>query len=682
MEFFMKRLLLLSLIGLCWNIGLGNRIENAKREMLVPARLDLVRIEIFNSEQIKVLDNLGVIINQVRDNYCIAELTPDKINKLKKLGYHITILQENISGVYYNNFFTESEKGRYLTYTEFIDTMRVIATNNSTICKLETLGISHHGRLILGLKISDNPQIDEDEPAIYFDGAIHGDEKIAWAVGFELIKYIMNSYGFDPYINYLVANREIWIVPMLNPDGYVASSRYNGRSVDLNRNFGWMWGNEAYCGTDVFSENEATAFYNLFVKQPFVIYTSYHAGTIYISNPWSYTTHDSIPEKFLTWHLAQGYSSRYNNYPYGQGSIGMYPINGSSKDYTYGIQGEVSWSIELHHTKTPPAAVIETVFNINRDAILYLIYKTKQGIHGQVTDSATGEPLYAQIWFMPRNWLCYSSPTNGDFHRFYLPGTYSLIVRCPGYKVETIPVTVPNTADSSISLNIALIPDSTIVSNYGMRVVSTRYVATSTNRTYPVWALGSHDGVGYQLDNTKWIVVAMAKPIRNRIGNDFTIFRSSISGSATVKVSNNWKGPWLTVGTANAGQTSFDLVTAGLDSARYVRLAATSTFGFDAVEEYVAGSDIEEMENWKLQIKDFYCYPNIVSAQLKIFCDKTIKQDVKFGVYDVLGRNIKTFVLLAGERQISVNLKDWQNGIYFVKAEDVQGQARRFTIIR
>ncbi|MEO0092507.1 MAG: M14 family zinc carboxypeptidase [candidate division WOR-3 bacterium] len=675
----MKKFIILITIIISFNVLFSNDMEKAKAEMLIPPRLDLVRIDISSPEQVKVLDQMGIIINKVRDDHCIAEISPNLISELIRGGYKITILQENISGFYYENFFTRDDRGRYLTYTEFVDTMHIIAMNNASFCKLETLGFSHNNRLILAMKISDSVAIDEPEPAIYFDGNIHGDEKIGWAVCFEFLKYLITNYQTNATVTNLINNREIWLVPMINPDGYVSSIRYNGRSVDLNRNFGWMWGNESACGSDAFSENEATAFYNLFVKQPFVVYTTYHAGDSVISCPWSYTTYDSAPEKFLIWHLAQGYSQRGNNYPYGQGSIIMYLINGSSKDYCYGIGGEISWSIEVHNIKTPPASAIDPTFNINRDAMLYLIHNAGKGIHGFVTDSITGQPLYAQIWVLPRNWLSYSSPTNGDFHRFYLPGNYILKVRSPGYEEKTLNVNVPDSRDSSITVNIRLKPISN-PTNFGMRVVATRYVTTSSNRTYPVRALGVHDSIGYQLDNTKWIIIDMWKPIQNVDGNDFTIFRSSGTGSAIVKVSNNWKGPWTQIGTANSAQSSFDLATVSFDSVRYIRLESNGNFVLDAIENFTATSletpkTISTSNGYSLKI-----IPN-VSASPTIYCTCPKERKINLTIYNSIGQVVKT-INISESKNSKISISDLNNGVYFAKMDAIDNTLTRFTIIK
>jgi hypothetical protein len=282
---------------------------------------------------------------------------------------------------------------------------------------------------------------------------------------------------------------------------------------------------------------------------------------------------------------------------------------------------------------------------------------------------------------MPRNWLSYTSPTKGDFHRFYLPGTYTLITRCAGYKVDTTIVVVPNSNDSSVTVNIKLIPDSTAIQNYGMRVISNQYVTTSSNRTYPVRALGIHDGVHFQLDNGKWINIAMAKPITNDSGNDFTVYRSSGTSSATVKVSNNWKGPWTTIGTANSANSAFNIGSVGFDTVRYVRLEASGTFYLDAIEEYVLISNIEEKENHQMIIDNFSIYPSMVSSWLKVDCNIGLNKDVQFSVYDVLGINIKSFKMNAGEMKTSVNLKNLKSGIYFVKADNTN-LTTRITVIR
>lgn len=116
-------------------------------------------------------------------------------------------------------------------------------------------------------------------PALWIDGGIHAREWISPAAVTYIIDYLVeNSDNLD--VDY-------YILPVVNPDGYeytFASDRlwrknrrkvgYSGcAGVDLNRNFGYRWGEkgtskdvcrEIFSGTRPFSEPETDAIRNFF----------------------------------------------------------------------------------------------------------------------------------------------------------------------------------------------------------------------------------------------------------------------------------------------------------------------------------------------------------------------------------------------------------------------------------
>ncbi|MBM3315457.1 hypothetical protein FJY71_06425, partial [candidate division WOR-3 bacterium] len=260
---------------------------------------DLVLVTGAGRDDVRAIEAAGAWVSYVKPDGVVAEATPQQQSALIGAGFGIKVISPDITAIYERNF--SGSDGQYLTYEQFIDTMRTIALNNPGICKLETLGTSFGSRQLLIMKVSDNPQVHENEPAVHFEGDIHGDEKIGWAVCFEMLKYLVRNYGTDTLVTRLVDTRAIWLNPMYNPDGYVAARRYNGNNVDLNRNWGWMWGNESNQGSSAFSEPENKATLRHIWRHPFVTFVSYHAGTLFISHPWSYcySYQNTIPEVSL-----------------------------------------------------------------------------------------------------------------------------------------------------------------------------------------------------------------------------------------------------------------------------------------------------------------------------------------------------------------------------------------------
>jgi hypothetical protein len=117
----------------------------------------------------------------------------------------------------------EKVRGQYLSYDEANDSLRAMAQDYSSICKLDSLPIpTYQGRWLYGVKISDNPHIEEDdEPGFLVDGVHHAREWACVPVVLFFVDSMLSSYGVVPEITDIINTTEIYCFPIVNADGYV-----------------------------------------------------------------------------------------------------------------------------------------------------------------------------------------------------------------------------------------------------------------------------------------------------------------------------------------------------------------------------------------------------------------------------------------------------------------------------
>ena len=111
------------------------------------------------------------------------------------------------------------------------------------------LGRSVEGRAVVAYEVGDRDSRRRELVV----GCIHGNERAGVAIAQRLEQ--ASPPGFD-----------LWIVPVLNPDGLYAHTRGNAHGVDLNRNFPWRWRplrGPFYSGPAPLSEPESRIAYRL-----------------------------------------------------------------------------------------------------------------------------------------------------------------------------------------------------------------------------------------------------------------------------------------------------------------------------------------------------------------------------------------------------------------------------------
>lgn len=350
----------------------------------------------------------------------------------------------------------------YPTYPAYETLMTDFAANHPNICKLLTIGTLASGRKLLALKITDNPDIEENEPEFLYSSSIHGDETTGYILMLHLIDYLLTGYGTDTRITEMVNNTEIVICPLANPDGTYkggnstvnGATRGNANDVDLNRNFPDPKGGPHPDGNTW--QPETTAFMSFAGLTHFTMGVNFHGGTEVVNYPWD--TWSKLAADDAWWifvsreyadtvhlHAPSNYMNEYEN-GITNGNA-WYEIEGGRQDYMNYFRNCREVTIEISDTKLLPTSQLISHWNYNYRSLLNYLEESRYGLHGLVTDSLSGLPLNARVYisgFDKDSSQVYTDPSVGDYHRLLKAGIYNVTFSSAGYYPKTISVQAIN----------------------------------------------------------------------------------------------------------------------------------------------------------------------------------------------------------------------------------------------
>ena len=296
-----------AILFICSNGILAQTVKADTPEKVEYYKVSEVRIYISNQSDIMELRKQGLGFENMKLNDKSFDVMLDsyQISILKNTGYSYEILIDDVTKDYLQRTkesrelmqtkkatmtsgFGLGSMGGYYTFKEVVaqlDSMRSKYPNLITI--KDSIGKSIEGRAIWAVKISDNPDIKENEPEIFYNALTHAREQQGMMAVLYFMFYLLENYGTDPEVTYLVNNRELYFVPVVNPDGHIYNEKISPKGggmwkknrrdngggiygVNLNHNFGYKWGFDNsgsvpypedinYRGTGPFSEPETQA---------------------------------------------------------------------------------------------------------------------------------------------------------------------------------------------------------------------------------------------------------------------------------------------------------------------------------------------------------------------------------------------------------------------------------------
>ncbi len=253
----------------------------------------------------------------------------------KNVGYSIL---HGDSGIQSGNSFEDITKD-----------LRDLSAKHASMTEVIEYGTSTQGRKLTAIKIWDKSLTvaSGKRPAILISEAIHGNEylNISDRLPREFLETQASGSSFGKFI---AKGGVLYVVPIVNPDGYAARQRENARGQDLNRDFTIKAANNA-----AFTQPETKGIATFIAKEQealgFTLEATmeYHCCIGGLIHPWAYTE-TSLPADAKARHVEVGKKVK-SLFGYGYGTVRDivgYDAIGGSDDYYFETYGRRSFSFE------------------------------------------------------------------------------------------------------------------------------------------------------------------------------------------------------------------------------------------------------------------------------------------------------------------------------------------------
>jgi len=364
-----------------------------------------VKINYSKAEDLIKLANNGVGIDHginKKNHFFISDFSLKDLNKINSLGFTYEILIEDVTNFYQSrnssksinksndycvtgvNYITPEnydlkdgdDFGGFYTYNEMLNELddmhnqypnlisERVDLKDYSYTNTPHIHETYEGRFLQLVKISDNPEIVEDEPQILYTALHHAREPGSMQQLIYFMWYLLENYDSNNSIKQIIDNSELYFVPCVNPDGYVYNetsepsgggmwrkNRRDNHGVDNNRNYSYVDGNgnevwntsgtssnpngSTYAGDEPFSEAENKAIRYLVESKNFKLALNNHTYGNLLLYPYGYDynqpTEDNDIYEFITSELVS--ENNYDNII----SADLYPAAGDSDDFMYGM---------------------------------------------------------------------------------------------------------------------------------------------------------------------------------------------------------------------------------------------------------------------------------------------------------------------------------------------------------
>ncbi|MFA6435236.1 MAG: M14 family metallopeptidase [Elusimicrobiales bacterium] len=378
-------------------------IDASTAEDIVPDGRYWVTVYAADSAARTRLLEAGLDIIEIRKDRVSGIISKRSLDLLAKKGF--VVAESKPLGEYLRAHFRDfpAADAAYHNYQETTDLLKALASKNSDIASLSSIGKTVQGREIWCLRVNSTAKDAEASPkpgAVYI-GNHHAREHLSNEVPLLFAVWLMDNRA-TPEVSKYLKTLDIYIIPMLNPDGVeydISTGHYkwqrknmrvnsdNSIGVDLNRNYDSWFGGEGtshypsddtYCGPSAFSEPESAAI-KTFVEARKNLKTlmSYHsyAGTVMYPYGGSNADVADAGDKHVFIKMAQEMAAFTGYQP--EKSSDMYVATGDTCDWAYDSGRIFAFTTELEGNGFyPPASIITKTVTNNIKAAAYMLSLT------------------------------------------------------------------------------------------------------------------------------------------------------------------------------------------------------------------------------------------------------------------------------------------------------------------
>jgi len=254
---------------------------------------------------------------------------------------------------------------------------------NHRVCKTFTIGNSVNGNPLLGARLTNFANSNVSRPEFFYGGTIHGDEIVG--------RYVLARLIEDLQVNTEILNSvDVYIVPCLNPDGFLRGSRSNIHGYDLNRNFPdqFGWENRPI-------QPETRAIMQWMRRRNFVMGANLHGGDIVANYGFDgnrqhrsgryCATRDDVAFRHISTVYAKQHERMRKSREFSGGitnGCAWYVLYGGLQDWAYLQTSQLQITLELSFVKSP--RTLGPYWRENKDALYaYLECARKLGVRGR-----------------------------------------------------------------------------------------------------------------------------------------------------------------------------------------------------------------------------------------------------------------------------------------------------------